>query len=351
LADEKRRSHLSQRKNENKSPNKAEKIKVSAPARIHMGILNPSRGVGERAYASAGVAVREPRTIVEVESDDKLSVTGSSAEESRAFARRILDRYKLKGAKINVLSTPPRHAGLGSTTQLSLSIAMSITKLHGLNVQPVELATLLGRGKQSAIGTYAFQEGGFIVEGGWAVKTVFPPLLFRYSFPEDWPFLIIVPESRSLDEKQEISVFEKLPAPQEKLVYEASYRLLLGMAPAILEKNVVAFGENLVKLQEVVGAMFSKAQGGVYQPDSAPLIKRLKEIGAVGVGQSSWGPAVYGLFDPKRSQAVEDLLKREIISKGSVKESDGNLYGSSDLGEVYFTRADNKGAVATRFST
>lgn len=335
---------------ENRPRIEVEKIKVSAPARIHMGILNPSRGVGERVYASAGVAVQEPRTIVKVESDDELSVAGPSAEESRAFARRILDRYKLGGAKINVLSVPPRHAGLGSTTQLCLSIAVGITKLHGLSVQPVELATALGRGKQSAIGTYAFQHGGFIVEGGWSDKTVFPPLLFRYSFPEDWRFLIIVPRSRSLDEKQEDRVFEKLPTPQENLVYEACYRLLLGMAPAILEKDITAFGENLVKLQEVVGTMFSKVQRGVYQPDSAPLIKKLKEIGAVGVGQSSWGPAVYGLFDPKKSRAVENLLKTEILSEGSIKESDGNLHGSSDLGEVCFTRVDNKGAVATRFS-
>jgi len=335
---------------ENRPRRKVEKIKVSAPARIHMGILNPSRAVGERVYASAGLALQEPRTIVEIESDDELSVAGSSAEESRVFARRILDRYGLKGAKINVLSVPPRHAGVGSTTQLSLSIAVGIAKLHGLNVQPVELAAVLGRGKQSAIGTYAFQHGGFIVEGGWAEKTIFPPLLFRYPFPEDWRFLIIIPKSRSLDEKQEVKVFEKLPAPQEKLVYEACYRLLLGMAPAILEEDITAFGHNLVKLQEVVGAMFSEAQGGVYQPESAPLIKKLKEIGAVGVGQSSWGPAVYGLFDPKKSQAVKDLLARKIISERSLKESDGSLYGSSDLGEVYFTRADNRGAIATRFN-
>jgi len=329
---------------------KVEKVKVSAPARIHMGILNPSRGLGERVFASAGLAIQEPRTVVEIDSGDQLSIAGPSAEEGRVFAGRILDHYRLKGAKINVLSVPPRHAGLGSTTQLSLSIAVGIAKLHGLNVQPVELATVLGRGKQSAIGTYVFQHGGFVVEGGWAEKTIFPPLLFRYSFPEGWRFLIIVPESRSYDEKQEVKVFEKLAAPQEKLVYEACYRLLLGMAPAILEENITTFGQNLVKLQEVVGAMFSKAQGGVYQPESAPLIKKLKKIGAVGYGQSSWGPAVYGLFDPRKSEAVKDLLKRKIISDGPLKESDGNLHGSSDLGEIYFTRADNEGAIATLFT-
>ncbi|MHC1623487.1 MAG: GHMP family kinase ATP-binding protein, partial [Candidatus Methanospirareceae archaeon] len=145
------------------------KIRVSAPARIHMGILNPSPGpsVGDRLYAAVGVGIAEPRTVVDVEPTDELQVSGLSADECGSFATRILDLYKLNGAKIDVRSVPPRHAGLGSTTQLSLSIATGITKAYGLDIDTVEFAQVLGRGTQSAIGTYAFQHGGFIVEGGW----------------------------------------------------------------------------------------------------------------------------------------------------------------------------------------
>ena len=120
------------------------KIKVSAPARIHMGILNPTPGIGDRLYASVGVGIAEPRTVVEVEPADELRVSGLSANECKSFVTRILDYYKLKGAKIDVRSVPPRHAGLGSTTQLSLSIATGITKAYGLDVRPVELARVLG---------------------------------------------------------------------------------------------------------------------------------------------------------------------------------------------------------------
>ena len=310
-----------------------------------MGILNPTPGIGDRLYASVGVGIAEPRTVVEVEPADELRVSGLSANECKSFVTRILDYYKLKGAKIDVRSVPPRHAGLGSTTQLSLSIATGITKAYGLDVRPVELARVLGRGKQSATGTYAFQQGGFIVEGGWGDNTTFPPLLFNYDLPEDWSFLIVIPESRSFDETQELEVFEKLPTPQEKLVYEACYRILLGMAPAVVEKNIRAFGVNLTKLQEVVGAMFSEAQGGVFQPHSAPLIEKLSGMGAIGVGQSSWGPAVYALFDPERRETIERVLKEEILYGDSIKESGGTMYGVSEWGEVYFTQADNKGAV------
>lgn len=331
------------------------KVRVSAPARIHMGILNLNQaaGIGGRLYGSVGLCIEEPRTVVEVEPADELHVIGYAVDESTSFARKILRHYRLTGAKVTVRSLPPRHAGLGSTTQLSLSIAAGITKAYGLNLQPVELAVVLGRAKQSAIGTYAFQHGGFIVEGGWRYgdrtghghDAVFPPLLFKYDFPVDWRLLIFVPEYRSFDETEEHEIFEKLPAPQETLIYEACYRVLLGMAPAVLEKNIHAFGENLTRLQEVVGAMFSDTQGGVFQSHSAPLIERMREMGAIGLGQSSWGPAVYALFGPEKRDAVERILRKEIIHGDSVKEDVGTIYGVSEWGEVYFTQADNNGAV------
>jgi beta-ribofuranosylaminobenzene 5'-phosphate synthase len=326
------------------------KIKVSAPARIHMGILNPSPSTDRRLYGSVGVGIEQPRTEVEAEPSDLLDVSGLSTAESKGFARKTLGYYKLKGAKINVLSVPQHHVGLGSTTQLSLSIATGITRAYGLNIEPVELATMLGRGKQSATGTYVFQLGGFVVESGWGEKTRFPPLLFHYPFPEDWRFLIMIPEKRGLDEAEELEVFEKLQTPKADLVNEACYRLLLGMAPAVVERNFQAFGENLTRLQEIVGAMFSQAQGGVFRPESTPLIERFKEMGATGLGQSSWGPAVYSVFDSEKSKQVENLLRSEILYSGSIRESKGNIRGDSNLGRVYFTRADNKGAVVTEVS-
>jgi beta-ribofuranosylaminobenzene 5'-phosphate synthase len=297
-----------------------------------------------------GVGVEEPRTEVEAESSDSLDVTGPFAGESNLFAKKVLKYYKLKGAKINVLSVPQRHAGLGSTTQLSLSIATCITRAYGLDIKPVELATALGRGKQSATGTYVFQHGGFIVEGGWGEKTTFPPLLFHYPFPEDWRFLIMIPQKKGLDETQELEAFERLLTPKADLVNEACYWLLLGMAPAVVERNIQAFGESLTRLQEIVGAMFSQVQGGVFRPGSAPLIQRLKEIGGSGVGQSSWGPAVYALFDNEKSKQVETLLRSEILHSDSIRESKGNIHGDSDWGRVYLTRADNKGAVVREIS-
>jgi beta-ribofuranosylaminobenzene 5'-phosphate synthase len=323
------------------------KTKVSAPARIHMGILNPTRGVDRRLYGCLGVGVETPRTIVEVEQASDVYLAAPFAKDYRPVMKKILSHYKLNGARVNVISTPRPHTGLGSTTQLSLSIAAGITRAYGIDAKLIELASILGRGEQSAIGTYVFEYGGFVAEGGWGKKTDFPPLLFRYSFPEEWRFLIVVPESRSLDETQEKKIFEKLPVAEDVLVYEACYRLLLGIAPAIVERDIQAFGASLSRLQEIVGTMFSKAQGGVFQPHSAPIIERLKTMGAVAVGQSSWGPAVYAIFDADTGKSVEAFLVREILDNSSVKHFGASLYGVSKWGEIYFTQADNRGAIMT----
>jgi hypothetical protein len=46
-------------------------------------------------------------------------------------------------------------------------------------------------------------------------------------------------------------------------------------------------------------------------------------------------------------------LKEEILYDGSIKESGGTMYGVSEWGELYFTHADNNGAVVdiTPFAT
>jgi len=53
-------------------------------------------------------------------------------------------------------------------------------------------------------------------------------------------------------------------------------------------------------VQEITGQWFAPAQGGTFAPGAtAALVSRMAEWGAAGVGQSSWGPAVYGIVDGK----------------------------------------------------
>jgi beta-ribofuranosylaminobenzene 5'-phosphate synthase len=58
------------------------------------------------------------------------------------------------------------------------------------------------------------------------------------------------------------------------------------------------FGTALTEIQAINGRWFTPAQGGTFAPGpSETIVRRMAEWGACGVGQSSWGPAVYGITD------------------------------------------------------
>jgi len=62
-----------------------------------------------------------------------------------------------------------------------------------------------------------------------------------------------------------------------------------------------------------VGSIFAAQQGGVFHPQAAPLIDALLALGVGAVGQSSWGPAVYGIIDgPERAYDVAERLRTTV---------------------------------------
>ena len=58
-------------------------------------------------------------------------------------------------------------------------------------------------------------------------------------------------------------------------------------------------------------------------------MERLREWGAVGVGQSSWGPAVYGIVgDARDSQALAERVRGILDAGGTVYESGFSSVGA-----------------------
>src|SRR2546422_3108482 len=72
------------------------------------------------------------------------------------------------------------------------------------------------------------------------------------------------------------------------------------------------------------------AQGGVFAPgETGELVERLRAWGAVGVGQSSWGPAVYGIVgDPGASRALADRVRAAVAAGGLVYEGGFSVGGA-----------------------
>jgi beta-ribofuranosylaminobenzene 5'-phosphate synthase len=76
---------------------------------------------------------------------------------------------------------------------------------------------------------------------------------------------------------------------------EISHRILLGLLPALKERDIKTFGEHLSTIQRLVGKHFETYQGGEFREDVGLILDFLSEK-TYGFGQSSWGPTVYGLI-------------------------------------------------------
>ncbi len=294
-------------------------IFVEAPARLHFGVLD-LRGQLGRCFGGLGAAIPSPSLLIEASPADRLLAEGPDADRALEFATRWLAyQGKTGGAQLHVHRTIPSHSGLGSGTQLGLAVARALGELHGVRSDPEELARATGRGKRSAIGTWTFALGGFIVEGGRRPGSDrIAPLLARFPIPASWRCVVAVPKGgRGLSGEAEAQAFESLPSPPEPEVERVAHLVLMQLLPALVEADLPSFGEALSQVQRITGAWFAAQQGGVFAPGPTErLVADMAVMGAVGVGQSSWGPAAYGLFDSAEAAAE---LARELRGRLGMK--------------------------------
>jgi beta-RFAP synthase len=286
-------------------------IFVEAPARLHFGVLDLSGRLG-RHFGGLGAAIPCPSLLLEAAPAARLTAAGPDAARASEFARRFLAFHGLPEAgRLIVHQAIPSHAGLGSGTQLALAVARALAELNGLETEVTGLAAAVARGKRSAIGTWAFALGGFIVEGGRRPDArEIAPLLARFEVPANWRCVVAVPPGEpGLSGEAESRAFEQLPKPPDREVERVAHLVLMQLLPALVEADLPGFGDALSAVQRITGAWFAGQQGGVFAPGPTErLVADMAAWGAVGVGQSSWGPAAYGLVDSK--EAARELASR-----------------------------------------
>ena len=297
---------------------------IEAPARLHFGVLDLAGSLG-RSFGGLGAAIPSPSLLLEVAPAREMAAEGPDAERAAEFARRFLATHRLPGAaRLVVHRAIPSHTGLGSGTQLGLAVARALAELHGLSPDPVELARAVGRGRRSAIGTWTFALGGFIVEGGRRLGSQeMAPLLARFAIPESWRYVVAVPHgARGLSGEAEARAFDQLPPPPAGEPERVSHLVLMQLLPALVEADLPAFGRALSMVQRITGGWFAQEQGGIFAPGpSERLVEDMAAGGAAGVGQSSWGPAVYGLVASEaEGRALASRVGRTMGPEGVVFE-------------------------------
>jgi len=316
-------------------------VRVATGARLHAGFCNLSLA-HERLYGSLGVALDTPRVVVEAEPADELRCEHDLAA---GYARDALGLLGEEGAAVAVREELPRHAGLGSGTQLALATLAAVARAHDRAPAVRERAPDLGRGGRSGVGVAAFENGGFVLDagqptekfttdapepGGWGV----PPVTAHHSVPADWRFVVVLPDAppgRS-DDAEDESMRAAVESAGADTADRISGLVVREVLPAVAEGDWKTFGAALAEIGRLNGAWYAEQQGGVYRPPVGEIVAELDDSPAVsGAGQSSWGPAVYG------------VTHADVASEATRAARDALAAAGVD-GEVLLAEGRNRGA-------
>ncbi|WP_227133637.1 beta-ribofuranosylaminobenzene 5'-phosphate synthase family protein [Halorubellus salinus] len=317
-------------------------VTVSAGARLHFGFQNLSLA-HDRLYGGVGVGLAEPRVAVSAVAADAVSVDAAAdampvvggderadLDAARRYAERAVDALDVPGAHVTVERALPRHVGLGSGTQLALATYAAVARANDVDPTPREHAPVLGRGGRSGVGVATFEAGGFVVDAGHPTARFTtdepargewetPPVVARHPLPADWRFVLVVPEgdagrSGSEEAASMRSVVERADPAVADAVAGTLTRTLL---PAAATDDRKRFADGMAELGRKNGAWYADEQGGVFRPPVGEVVEALSRSDAVGgVGQSSWGPAVYALTDTAHVEDALDAAHRALDAAG-----------------------------------
>lgn len=296
-------------------------IRIRTGCRLHFGLIAPVPVPGwDRVYGGIGLMLEKPGFDIQVSLAERNEVTGPD----RAAVLPLLERLSVEHQRCfqcEVLQAIPSHVGLGSGTQRALAVHAAVREL--LRLLPLtaeEAAMASGRGKRSAIGTYGFYQGGFLYDLGRSEKApgTIASLEQRVAFPGEWPIILGIPKDAAGPSGEvERKHFTELPTPDLRLVRRLKELVEMVILPSIVGKQIEPFAEGLLEYNQLAGEFFTTVQGGTYStPRIAQQVQMLRALGVTAVGQSSWGPVVYGVCDSD-SQAEEVLGKLKMQELGS----------------------------------
>jgi beta-ribofuranosylaminobenzene 5'-phosphate synthase len=332
-------------------------IRVETGSRLHFGLFSlPGAnaehskwldGEGQpsipaRNFGGAGLMVKYPGIALTVAPAAAWSAQGPCAGRALNFAKTVCAGLGVQQSfAVNMELCPQEHVGLGTGTQLGLAVARAIAMATDHADSAVtDLAKLVGRGRRSALGIHGFVHGGFLVEAGKPEPDGISPLVAQLQLPDEWSVLLVIPRGLQGDHGQrEAEAFQQLErTPQILARTEALCRVvLLGMLPALAERDLESFGNAVYDFNRRVGEMFMPWQGGIYShPAAAELICGLRNAGVKGVGHSSWGPTVFAIVPCQEAASLGDWLCRK--------------YGLQRA-DIVVTSAKNAGATTTTTKT
>jgi len=297
------------------------KVRIQTGARLHFGPLSFRVKVGPE-FGGLGMTICNPgfEVTLETSSTDEIQSSDDLKQPIQkivADVRRKLEVEDSHGIHIKVLRAIPRHVGLGSGTQLGLAVAKGVAVLLGFEKLSItDLARLAGRGRRSAIGIHGFQQGGLLVDEGKEGDDEIGSLSRRLDFPEDWRVLLVIPKDRQgIFGEREGAVFDYIKPMESSTSAELRALIETTIIPSVERCEFENFASALTSYGKIVGAYFSRYQGGVFSiPNASKVCDILDSHGVFGYGQSSWGPTLWVLQrSEQQATALEKVLSRNPV--------------------------------------
>jgi len=281
---------------------------VDAPARLHLGFLDPSGSLGRR-FASLGMVIDDFDTRVEIHAAEHNGASAASQLRQGSGAQTLerMVRYleslqretRLRSpAHLHLHAAPPAHAGFGSGTQLALACGRAFCQFHGLDIPTRRLAAMLDRGERSGVGLAGFDQGGLLLDGGPGAEGTVAPLISRIAFPDSWRVVLLLDDRIDglSGPAERVAMATLAPFPRS-LAADLCHQVLMRVLPGALEGVFDPFAEGVSTVQKLIGDYFAPAQGGSMYTSAAVgrALEWVRTHHVAGIGQSSWGPTGFAI--------------------------------------------------------
>jgi beta-ribofuranosylaminobenzene 5'-phosphate synthase len=295
------------------------RVDVRAAARLHLGFLDLDGTLGRR-FGSIGLAIDGIACQITLTASPHSGADGPRAERAVRYLERVAAAFGIPlRAHVQVTDAIPAHIGLGSGTQLALSIGAALACLHDVAWTPRDVAVATGRGSRSGIGIASFAQGGLVVDGGRGKGNEPPPLVARVEFPTEWPIILLLDGAqRGLHGAAEQEAFRSLPTFPAGLADRLCRLVVMLLLPAIAERDFTSVAASIGEIQDRLAAYFAPAQGGRWTSAMVgAALHHLRRAGLVGVGQSSWGPTGFALApSPAAAGDLAAMLRETVPALG-----------------------------------
>ncbi len=312
---------------------------------MHFSLIDENGYTG-RIDGGIGLMLESPNIVIEASNNsDELKIEFDQPHDGflttiKEKTEAITNALNVKNIKYHFIIKEyyPEHLGIGSKTQLSLAIGLAIAKLEGVDLPVEKITKIVGRGGTSGIGWRGFEQGGFILDAGHdfgnekekatylpssASLSTDPALtLIRYPIPENWRFIIIIPNvKQGAHDQEEVNIFQEYTPINREEVNEVSHQIIMKVLPGIIKNDLDCFGQGIKRIQKIG---FKKIEIELQHPFVKKLMKFLEAEGVKAYGMSSFGPCVVAItendesakiLEPKCKEFIKDVGGTVLIAK------------------------------------